>query len=575
MSARAAWTCCTASAALGLVAELARPAPSDIGFFLYAAGQALHGAQLYRQVVDLNPPLIFVMNMPVVLLARMVGLSEFLVYRLGTALLLSLLLLYSGRLLIRYVLPDAPARARYVLVLLSFVLFVLVRFDFGQREHFVLALLVPYMLLTAAGCAGRKVPAGEGVAIGVAAGVAVGLKPHFALAWVVLEAVRRIQASPGHRWRVTPEVAGLLGFLVVYGAGVLWLTPDYLTVVSLLGPAYLRYGRESFAKLLIVGPGVPLVAFVLLALLVLRGRVRTPRLDALLAWTMVACFAAGAAQQKDFRYHFYPALGLAFTLLGLIAADSGNSSGPLSVRIYGRASRALLATILLVVVGSTILDAAGGDAGQRRQRVALAELVRAVRTRAEGRPVGILSYTTESAFPLVNLAHVNLASRFPGFWLLPATYWDAIVTGGPLRYHAVEEMAPAEHYFLNAVREDLIAAQPDLLLILRPARDAPMNRQRRVQYIRYFDRDPKLAALLGQYRFAGREGEYLLYERAEAGSASSGPPPSAAPGTLDVSRMQLADLRLSSLDPEFLTGLALLLVCWVSIAGLDRRRAAK
>lgn len=174
----------------------------------------------------------------------------------------------------------------------------------------------------------------------------------------------------------------------------------------------------------------------------------------------------------------------------------------------------------------------------------------------------------------MNLAHVNLASRFPGFWLLPATYWDAIVAGRPLQYHAVDEMAPAERYFLNAVREDLTAAQPHLLLMLRPARDAPMNRQRRLQYIQYFDRDPELAALLAQYRLAGREGEYLLYERAEASSASSGPPPSVAPGTLDVPRMRLADLRFGSLDPEFLTGSALFLVCWLSIAGLDRRRAA-
>ena len=277
-----AWAACVAIAALGLGAELARPAPSDIGFFLYAAGRVLDGARLYREVVDLNPPLIFVLNIPVVLLARMTGLSEFLLYRFGSALLLGILLLYAGRLVVRYVLPDEAVRARYVLLLLCFVLFVLVRSDFGQREHFVLALLVPYLLLAAAECADRKVPTGQAVVIGLLAGAAIGLKPHFAIVWAVLEGFRRMHASPAHRWRLTPEAAGVLGFLVVYGAGVLWLTPDYLTVVSLLGSAYLRYGREPFVKLLVVGPGAPLVAFVLLALLVLRRRMRTPTLGALL-----------------------------------------------------------------------------------------------------------------------------------------------------------------------------------------------------------------------------------------------------------------------------------------------------
>src|SRR4029077_15530714 len=148
----------------------------------------------------------------------------------------------------------------------------------------------------------------------------------------------------------------------------------------------------------------------------------------------------------------------------------------------------------------------------------LAELVRAVRAGAGGRAVGVLSYTMESSFPLVNYAGVELASRFPCMWPLAVSYWDPIEAGGPLRYHAVGEMAPVERYFLNAVREDLTTAQPRLLLVLRPARDAAINGQRRLHYVQYFGRDPELAALLAQYRLAGRQGEYLLYERREAGA---------------------------------------------------------
>jgi len=574
VSPRAVWVGCAAVAALGLAAELARPATADMGFFLYAARRVLGGARLYRDVVEINPPLIIALNLPVVLLSRATGLSEFLLYRLGTALFVGILLLYSSRLILRYVLPADPARARHLVLLLCFALFALPRIDFGQREHFVLALLLPYLLLVVGESAGQRPPPGEAAVIGILAGAAIGLKPHFALVCAVLEAFRRVHSAPTERWRPTPELAGVLGFLAVYGVAVFWLTPDYLTVVSLLGAGYTQYMREPFVDLLVLGPGAPLVGFVLLALLVLRRRMRTPALAALLAWTTVACFLAAAAQGKNFRYHFYPALALAFVLLGLVAADAPAAAQRLSERIYGRASQALLATIVVVVLGWALLEVAGGDAAERRQRAELAELVRAVRAGAGGRAVGVLSYTMESSFPLVNYAGVELASRFPCMWPLAVSYWDPIEAGGPLRYHAVGEMAPVERYFLNAVREDLTTAQPKLLLVLRPARDDAVNGQRRLHYVQYFGRDPELAALLAQYRLADRQGEYLLYERRQVGAASADPPPSAAPGTQDVIRTGLKDVRLGRLDRESVVGLTLFAACWVLMAATDRRRSA-
>ncbi len=563
---------CAAVVALGLGAELAKPATADMGFFLYAAGRVLDGARLYRDVVDLNPPLIFALNIPIVLLARVTGLSDVLLYRLGSALFVGILFLYSARLILRYVLPGDSARARYLVLLLCFSLFGLARIDFGQREHFVLALLVPYLLLVAAESAGRWPPPGEAAVIGVMAGAAIGLKPQFVLVLAVLEVFRRTRSAPTERWRPTAELAGVLGFLVVYGVAVLWLTPTYLTVASLLGGASVQYLREPFVDLLAVGPGAPLVGFVLLALLVLRRWTRTPTLVAVLAWATVACFLAAAAVGKDFRYHFYPALGLACMLLGLLAADVPTAAVRLGERVYGRTSQTLLATIVIVVSGWAVLELAGGDAGERHQRVELAELVRAVQARAAGRPVGVLSYTIESAFPLVNYAGVGLASRFPCMWLLAVSYWDQLKTGGRLQYHALGEMTPVERYFLNAVREDLTTAQPRLLVVLRPARDAAVNGQRRLHYIQYFGRDPVLAALLSEYRLTDRQGEYLLYERREAAPASADPP-STAPGTQDVIRTELKDVGLGRLDRESVIGLAVFAVCWVLMAARDRRRS--
>ena len=574
MTSRAAWAGCIAIAVLGVAADLAKPPTADVGFFLYAAARLLDGARLYRDLVDINPPLIFAVNVPVVLLARTTGLSEFLLYGLGSGLVVGLLLLYSARLVVHYVLPDEPARARYLVLLLCFALFAFPGFDFGEREHFVLALLAPYVMLAAALCAGRKVAAGDRLTIGLLGGAGIAFKPHFGLVWLALEGLQRARGSRTSRWRPTPESVAVLGVLLVYGAAVRWLTPDHLKVVTVLGPAYAAWLREPFFKLLVLGPGIPLVAFALLAAGALRRGVQTPALVPPLAWATAACWVAGAVQEKEFRYHFYPAMGFAFLLLGVLAVDAGRGGQGLAERIFGRTSRALLATIVIVVLASTVRDAAGLNPVPGQQSAEIGQMAAEVRRLADGRPVGVFSHTTGSAFPLVNYAGVELASRFPSFWVAAALYWDAIATGGPLRYRPASEMASAERYFLDAVREDLTAAQPRLLIVLRPGRDAAVNGQRRLNFVRFLDRDPELAALLARYHLAARIGEYLLYERGEAGPAARGPPPSAVVGTLDVGRTRLADLRFGSLDGEWLFGVAVFVAAWVALAIRDRRRAA-
>jgi len=177
---------------------------------------------------------------------------------------------------------------------------------------------------------------------------------------------------------------------------------------------------------------------------------------------------------------------------------------------------------------------------------------------------------------LVNYAGVPLALRFPGLWPFAASYWDSLKSGGPLRYHAPTEMAPFEQYFFKAVRDDLLAAQPKLILMLRPARDAPMNGQRRLHYVQYFSQDPALGALLARYELVAQKGEYLMYERGEREGGRAGPAPSAAPAVLDAQRgPELREIRLGQLDPESVGGLGVFVLCWTLMAVADRRRAAR
>ena len=559
--------------ALTLAGQLNRTAPPDMAFLLYAAGRLLDGATLYRDVVEINPPLVIWLNVPIELLARATHVSEFVVYRLATAALVGSLFGFSFQLVRWYVLPDQPAYGRYLLLLLCFVLFPLAGDDFGQREHFVLALLTPYVLLVAAqrrGAALRGVGPrrSERVVIGVLAGAALALKPHFAPAWLALVF---FQPARG-RWRSAPEAVWTLVFLGFYAAVVLLVTPGFFTMALALGPAYLRYIREPWYSLFVLAPGAPLVFVALLAAVVLRRRSRDPVLWGLLATEVLACYLAGMAQQKGLRYHFYPSFALAFVLLGLVAADAPAAAERLSQRLYGRVSRVLAVTIVLVTFGGDLVDIAGGGPADRRARAELGDLVGFVRARAEGRPVGILSYHIAAAFPLVNYAGVRLASRFPHLWLFAVSYEDSLDAGGALVYRTPVEMQPPEKYLWDAARQDLTESQPNVILVLRPARDVARNGLRRLHYIQYFGRDPELAALFRRYQLVAEKGEYEIYQRVGDGQKRIGPAPSTVPGALDVLKPQLREVRIQILDPGFLAGMLVFAAVWGLSLAVDRRR---
>jgi hypothetical protein len=187
----------------------------------------------------------------------------------------------------------------------------------------------------------------------------------------------------------------------------------------------------------------------------------------------------------------------------------------------------------------------------------------------------ILSYTIESSFPLVNYSGVRWASRFPHLWIVEAAYQDQLYAPSPLRFHLREQMGPAERYLNDAVYEDLTRYRPDVLLVLRHARDVRENAIRRVDYVGYFDRDARIAGVLRQYRLAEEVGQYLLYVRA-ASPNQTGVPPRSEPGRFDVRTQHSSDgpQGLNG-DPAFLLDAALFLILAGCAYAVERRRAQR
>jgi hypothetical protein len=556
--------------AVTVVAQWRSIAMPDMAFLLYAAARVIDGARLYRDVVEINPPLIVAFNIPIVWTSRLTGLGEFLVYRVVVGLILALLLLFTRALLTRYAVCGLAAR-RLLLLAACVSLFPMAGQDYGEREQLVLALMLPYLALAAARLLGRTVRTGDAAGVGALTGLALALKPHFALAWIAIEVYVRARHASS-RYRLTPEVASAGLVVITYAAGVVLATPEYIQLVRELGPAYATYLRDPFYRLLVTGPGAALVLFSLLA--AIAARPATNRLEQWgLLWIAVAgLFVAGAAQEKGLRYHFYPAFALALILLVAVAAEARRGAASAAERVYARIISPVIAAVALVAIGRTMLDAAGGSPNARRERAEFIALADEVRNRADGRPIGVFSYNIRSAFPLVNYVGVPLASRFPHWWLFPTSYWAELHADGPLPYRRLPEMDARERYFFEAVRQDLLAADPRVFLVLRPARDLARNGLRRLHYIAYLSRDPVLAAFLARFQLVGVRGEYEVYEQVPSGARPLGPPPSSAPGVGDARLAGVTEVRLGLLDGETIAGMVVFSVAMLWAWRGHRRR---
>ena len=119
---------------LGLAAEFIAPPGADNAYLLYTAGRVLDGAKLYIDILEVNPPLIVAFNFPPVLLGRMTGLPDLLVFRLGVGLLLGISILLS-QVGLRSIVSGGQLGQRAFTLLLAFALFVVPAETFGERDE--------------------------------------------------------------------------------------------------------------------------------------------------------------------------------------------------------------------------------------------------------------------------------------------------------------------------------------------------------------------------------------------------------------------------------------------------------
>ncbi len=278
------------------------PVIGDASLFHFLANQFLMGAVPYRDIFDVNMPVIYGIHAAIV---RFGGMSDgpWRVFDLGAAAIM------SGSILM-LVRPSGLAAAILTLLVMLATHLLLGPYAAGQRDYLIaiLAVIAAWMSALAAEDPQRRRM--SLFAVGAVAIAAACIKPT-ALLLLFLPA---LTVSELGRRDVISIVAGstAIGILVFGTLAVLGAMSPFITMMRDLMPRYAKLDNRTIPEVMLrAAPGLmPLMGLTAAAILGITGP-KPPRARAMIGLTAFGLIHL-LAQRKGYFYHVYPlAIGIA------------------------------------------------------------------------------------------------------------------------------------------------------------------------------------------------------------------------------------------------------------------------
>lgn len=490
--------------ALGfLLMVLTPPLNHDVAAILNFAERWVAGESLFRNLIDVNPPLIFALTAIPALIDRFTPLDIVQAWLLCVVACCGL----AWRLchLLRQGIPEGPVEHAVLDALIPLVI-VMAAYDVGQREHLMGLFALPYALLAARRAQGIATPRGVALTVTVAAALGFALKPHFLAVPALVEALVLIHRGPAAALRDRlPWVMAAIWAL--YLASLPLFFPDYLGfVVPLVMDFYLANGGIGLFDVLLtnqLGPAL-LALLAALALLGWRGAGVPARM---LAAVGIGGFLSAWVQHKGWSYHVVPMAMATALLAGWVVARWFDRILP-----AGRAAEAAPMLALAFVVALAAVQVRGESPWRQIWYDVLAEgqLAATLKREVAGERLLVLSPDIYPVYPALNYARARSTLRTMNLWLLIGAYADC-PEGAP-RYREPSEMSRPEFLVYRTVAEDFARAPPGAVLVAKNS-GIPRCGAEDFDPIAYFSRHPAFAETWRHYTRVVHMDTYLLYLR--------------------------------------------------------------
>ena len=443
----------------------------DAAWYVYVAQELLNGKKLYADIIEVNPPLGMWLAVPPVWLAGLFNFSPITAYNFYLLLLTAMSLATSAR----YIPESDAAKRQMFLICIAAVLLFVPGSNFGQREHFVVLLFLPWLLL-------RLNPRENDSKllrslVGIAAAMAIALKPHAVFAPLLVETVLLFERRTLKSLTTVENIAALV-FGFIYATGVAIFMPEYFSDIVPLGrAAYLPYYGFNFDGILLHA----LWWIFLSAIALLFWRERQART------VLAAAIGFGVSyflQNKGFAYQILPAT--AFTVIAIACGAISTASLPL------RGGAALAVAALLIAQPQIY-----------RENRQIADRVKAL-GEASPQSIFVASNHLSHAFPYVVEQGDVWASRLPTQWLAPyvADHWKK-----------GEDLSdPITQLALTWTIDDLENFKPTLVVVDESQEQADALGGE-FTFLKFWANDPRFASLWQSYSLKSNADGIEIFKR--------------------------------------------------------------
>lgn len=472
----------------------------DNAWFITFAEKVANGARAYVDVSDPNPPAAFLLYMPAVHLAYVLGVSA----EAATIAIVFSLAAASLALTARVVAASGLAGDEEADIWRNAALFLLLvapGFGFAEREHFALLFVLPLIALSAArashdGRNPRAFPTALVVAVGLVGGLTVCVKPHYAAATM---AAAGVAAWRARSWRVLFALENLIAaaVFVAYACMVALAYPAYFThalpaILDVYAPA-----RQGMLSVVATPPFVFVaiaVAAVVLAARKLGGDVRAEVVSAAALGFLITY----VVQAKGWFNHAYPAVALA-ALAAVVLWTGACGQGEPAAK-FGRLVL-LPALVCAPVMGAVTMNFPGAEE--------YPGLTQAVREAGPARPkIAALAEQLDVGHPLTRRLGGQWIGRQNALWISNCV--SQILTAKNVDDATKARLLAYAQRDRAEFAEDVRAGDPDILLA------------ETTQFRQWAQKMPELAPLFEAYALKAKVGEIEIWTREPNAAALRG-----------------------------------------------------
>lgn len=439
---------------LSIILQLEMHQDPDMLFALEGGKRLLAGGTYVSDVFETNPPLIFYITMFINALSHVWSISSVFLFKLFTYLVIIYSLVTCHCLLNN---NSSVDRAMDLLLMtLAFCLLILSLPCFGEREHLMIALTMPYFLLVYETASGKRTKATIRMIVSLLAAIGFAFKPYFVFSLVFAELWLCYWNTHWRSvFRLETYVIALV--FILYLISVAVFMPGYYETVLPLVLDFYVFNHSGAMYLLTNFALINTIALLLSALCLHR---LLGRMEALLVVISLGFMLVFLVQAKGWYYHALP----------LVTVDSLLAMLLMYRLVYAQDRRQAYPIFFVVILGAQCLFTLMPVFEAYRKMITTYKnascgyvpLINIARTYAKAKPIFFFSINMNETLPIVYYSEATLGSRFPMLWLL---------SGILNREQALKKCDPHCHAAKRTLRryitEDFKHYQPQLVFMFK------------------------------------------------------------------------------------------------------------